>query len=167
MSQTHILLMEDAPIVREVLLETLTLEGYAVSVAANGTEGLHMAKSMPVHIVVTDLQLPDIDGISIIDRLARLDAKIIPIMVTGFGPIETAVRAMKSGAYDFITKPFEPETVVVVVRKAAEMYRLRRGIISCAKRFVISISLSNWWVPACRLSRSWTLCGKSPTATVP
>ncbi|MDH5669447.1 MAG: sigma-54 dependent transcriptional regulator [Nitrospira sp.] len=126
MSQTHILVIEDDPVVREVLLETLTLEGYTVSVAPNGTEGLQMAKSMPVHIVVTDLQLPDIDGISIIDRLARLDAKIIPIMVTGFGTIETAVRAMKSGAYDFITKPFEPETVVVVVRKAVEMYRLRQ-----------------------------------------
>lgn len=126
MSQIHILVIEDDPIVREVLQETLSQDGYAVSVAVNGQEGLQAAKSMPFQIVMTDLQLPDIDGISIIDRLARLDAKIIPIIVTGFGTIETAVRAMKSGAFDFITKPFDPETVLVVIRKAVEMYRLRQ-----------------------------------------
>jgi DNA-binding NtrC family response regulator len=70
--------------------------------------------------------LPDIDGLEIIDRLAKLDAKIIPIMMTGFGTIETAVRAMKSGAFDFITKPFDLEAVAVVVRKAAEFLRLRQ-----------------------------------------
>jgi DNA-binding NtrC family response regulator len=75
---------------------------------------------------VTDLQLPDVDGISLIDRLVRIDAKIIPIVVTGFGTIESAVRAMKAGAFDFITKPFDPETVAVVVRKAVEVYRLRQ-----------------------------------------
>jgi DNA-binding NtrC family response regulator len=126
MSQAHILVIEDDPVVRDVLQETLTQEGYTVSVAADGMEGLQAAKGVPVHIVVTDLQLPDIDGISLIDRLARIDAKIIPIVVTGFGTIETAVRAIKSGAFDFITKPFDPETVVVIVRKAVEFYRLRQ-----------------------------------------
>jgi DNA-binding NtrC family response regulator len=83
-------------------------------------------KDSVVHIVITDFQLPDIDGLEIIDRLAKLDAKIIPIMMTGFGTIETAVRAMKSGAFDFITKPFDLEAVAVVVRKAAEFLRLRQ-----------------------------------------
>ncbi len=83
-------------------------------------------KDSVVHIVITDFQLPDIDGLEIIDRLAKLDAKIIPIMMTGFGTIETAVRAMKSGAFDFITKPFDLEAVAVVIRKAAEVLRLRQ-----------------------------------------
>jgi DNA-binding NtrC family response regulator len=126
MSQAQILVIDDDPAVRDILQETLTQEGYAVSVASDGAEGLQATKDMPVQIVVTDLQLPDIDGITIIDRLARLDAKIIPIIMTGFGTIEAAVRAMKSGAFDFITKPFDPETVAVVVRKALELYRLRQ-----------------------------------------
>lgn len=126
MSQTHVLVIEDDPAVREVLQETLVQEGYSVSVAADGAEGIRAAKDTPVQIVLTDLQLPDIDGLAIIDRLARLDAKIIPIMMTGFGTIESAVRAMKSGAFDFITKPFDPETVAVVVRKAVEFHRLRQ-----------------------------------------
>lgn len=126
MSQTHILVIEDDPVVRDVLQETLTQEGYAVAVAADGKEGLQAAKNMPVHVLVTDVQLPDGDGISLIDRLVRIDAKIIPIVVTGFGTIERAVRAMKAGAFDFLTKPFDPETVAVVVRKAVEVYRLRQ-----------------------------------------
>ncbi|CUQ67092.1 sigma-54-dependent transcriptional regulator [Candidatus Nitrospira inopinata] len=126
MSQTHILVIEDDPAVRDLLHETLVEEGYVVAVAADGKEGLQAAKNMPVHVLVTDLQLPDIDGISLIDRLVRIDAKIIPIVVTGFGTIESAVRAMKAGAFDFITKPFDPETVAVVVRKAVEVYRLRQ-----------------------------------------
>ena len=126
MSQMHVLVIDDDPAIREILRETLTQEGYSVSVAANGAAGIQAAKDAPIQIVVTDLQLPDIDGLAIIDRLARLDAKIIPIMMTGFGTIETAVRAMKSGAFDFITKPFDPETVVVVMRKAVEFHRLRQ-----------------------------------------
>jgi len=126
MSQPHILVIDDDPAVRDVLQETLAQEGYAVSLASDGAEGLQVAKETPVQIVVTDFQLPDIDGLEIIDRLARIDAKIIPIMMTGFGTIETAVRAMKSGAFDFVTKPFDPETVAVVVRKAVEFHRLRQ-----------------------------------------
>jgi DNA-binding NtrC family response regulator len=75
---------------------------------------------------MVDLQLPDTDGLTIIGRLAGFDANIIPIMMTGFGSIEMAVRAMKAGAFDFITKPFDPETVAVVVRKAVEFQRLRQ-----------------------------------------
>ena len=126
MSQAHVLVIDDDPAVLEVLQETLTQEGHAVSLANDGARAMQVAKETPVQIVVTDFQLPDIDGVEIIDRLTRLDAKIIPIMMTGFGTIETAVRAMKSGAFDFITKPFDPETVAVVVRKAVEFHRLRQ-----------------------------------------
>ncbi|MFN3680413.1 MAG: sigma-54-dependent transcriptional regulator [Nitrospira sp.] len=126
MSQTHILVVEDDPTVRDLLHETLVEEGYTVTAASNGKEGLEVAKTMPIQILVTDLQLPDIDGISLLDRLIRMDAKIIPIVVTGFGTIERAVRAMKSGAFDFLTKPFDPETVTIVVRKAIEVYQLRQ-----------------------------------------
>lgn len=126
MSQLHVLVVDDDPAVRDVLQEALMQEGYSVSAAEDGTTAIQAVKDSVVHIVITDFQLPDIDGLEIIDRLAKLDAKIIPIMMTGFGTIETAVRAMKSGAFDFITKPFDLETVAVVVRKAAEFLRLRQ-----------------------------------------
>jgi DNA-binding NtrC family response regulator len=126
MSQVHVLVVDDDPALRDILQETLVQEGYSVSTAEDGTAAIRAVREAVVHIVITDFQLPDIDGLAIIDRLAKLDAKIIPIMMTGFGTIETAVRAMKSGAFDFITKPFDLETVAVVVRKAAEFHRLRQ-----------------------------------------
>lgn len=126
MSQVHVLVVDDDPAVRDVLLEALTQEEYSVSTAEDGATAIQTVKDSVVHVVITDFQLPDIDGLEIIDRLAKLDAKIIPIMMTGFGTIETAVRAMKSGAFDFITKPFDLEAVMVVVRKATEFLRLRQ-----------------------------------------
>ncbi|HSA84831.1 MAG TPA: sigma-54 dependent transcriptional regulator [Nitrospira sp.] len=126
MSPFHILVVDDDSAVRDVLQEALTQEEYSVSTAQDGVSAIQAVKESVVHIVITDFQLPDIDGLEIIDRLAKLDAKIIPIMMTGFGTIETAVRAMKSGAFDFITKPFDLEAVAVVVRKAAEFLRLRQ-----------------------------------------
>ena len=120
------LVVDDDSAVRDVLQEALTQEEYSVSTVEDGAAAIQAVKDSVVHIVITDFQLPDIDGLEIIDRLAKLDAKIIPIMMTGFGTIETAVRAMKSGAFDFITKPFDLEAVAVVVRKAAEFLRLRQ-----------------------------------------
>ncbi|HWF60665.1 MAG TPA: sigma-54 dependent transcriptional regulator [Nitrospira sp.] len=126
MSQLHVLVVDDDSAVRDVLQEALMQEEYSVSTAEDGAAAIRAVKDSVVHIVITDFQLPDIDGLEIIDRLAKLDAKIIPIMMTGFGTIETAVRAMKSGAFDFITKPFDLEAVAVVVRRAAEFLRLRQ-----------------------------------------
>lgn len=126
MSQVHVLVVDDDPALREILQEALLRESYTVSTAEDGTEALQAIKDTVVHIVITDYQLPDIDGLEVIDRLSKLDAKIIPIVMTGFGTIETAVRAMKSGAFDFITKPFDLDTVAAVVRKAAEFHRLRQ-----------------------------------------
>ncbi len=126
MSQVHVLVVDDDPALREILQESLTRENYHVSTAEDGAQAIQAVKETVVHIVITDYQLPDIDGLEVIDRLSKLDAKIIPIVMTGFGTIETAVRAMKSGAFDFITKPFDLETVAAVVRKAAEFHRLRQ-----------------------------------------
>ena len=126
MSQLHVLVVDDDPAVRDVLQEALMQEEYSVSTAEGGAAAIQAVKDSVVHIVITDFQLPDIDGLEIIDRLAKLDSKILPIMMTGFGTIETAVRAMKSGAFDFITKPFDLEAAAAVVRKAAEFLRLRQ-----------------------------------------
>ena len=126
MTMPHVLVIDDDQAVRDVLQETLAEEGYTVSVAADATTGVQVVKEQPVQIVVTDFQLPDFDGLEVIDRVTRIDAKIIPIVMTGFGTIECAVQAMKAGAFDFVTKPFDPDTVAVVVKKAVEFQRLRQ-----------------------------------------
>lgn len=126
MSQSHILVIDDDAAVRQVLSETLTGEGHQVTVVSSGLEGVEAVKDQPVHVVLTDLQMPGIDGLETIDRISKVDSKIIAIVMTGYGTIDYAVRAMKAGAFDFITKPFEPDTVAVVVRKALDIYKLKQ-----------------------------------------
>jgi DNA-binding NtrC family response regulator len=126
MSQSHILVIDDDAAVRQVLSETLTGEGHQVTVVSSGLEGVEAVKDQPVHVVLTDLQMPGIDGLETIDRISKIDSKIIAIVMTGYGTIDYAVRAMKAGAFDFITKPFEPDTVGVVVRKALDVYKLKQ-----------------------------------------
>lgn len=126
MSQSHVLVVDDDPAVREVLFETLTNEGHQVTVVADGPTAVQTVKETPVQVLVTDLQLPGIDGLEVLDRVSRIDSKIVAIVMTGFGTINNAVRAMKAGAFDFLTKPFEPGTVAVLVSKALEVQRLRQ-----------------------------------------
>lgn len=126
MSQSHILVIDDDPAVRQLLAETLTGEGHQVTVMSSGLDGVEAVKDQPVHVVLTDLQMPGIDGLETIDRISKIDSKIIAIVMTGYGTIDYAVRAMKAGAFDFITKPFEPDTVAVVVRKALDVYKLKQ-----------------------------------------
>ena len=126
MSQSHILVIDDDPAVRQLLAETLTDEGHQVTVMSSGLEGVEAVKDQPVHVVLTDLQMPGIDGLETIERMSKIDSKVIAIVMTGYGTIDYAVRAMKAGAFDFITKPFEPDTVAVVVRKALDVYKLKQ-----------------------------------------
>lgn len=126
MSQSHILVIDDDPAVRQILAETLTGEGHQVTLMSSGLEGVEAVKDQPVHVVLTDLQMPGIDGLETIDRISKVDSKIIAIVMTGYGTVDYAVRAMKAGAFDFITKPFEPDTVAVVVRKALDVYKLKQ-----------------------------------------
>jgi DNA-binding NtrC family response regulator len=126
MSQPHIVIIDDDPAVREVLSDTLSGEGFLVSAAADGPTGIQAVKDSPTQVVVTDLQLPGIDGLEVLDRVTRIDSKIVTIVMTGFGTIDYAVKTMKAGAFDFITKPFDADTVAVVVKKAIEFQQLRQ-----------------------------------------
>lgn len=126
MNQPHILVIDDDTAVREVLTATLLNDGYQVTGVADGLSGIQTIREQPVHIVITDLHMPGIDGLEVIDRISKLDSKIITIVMTGYGTIDYAVRTMKAGAFDFITKPFGPDTVSLVVKRAIEIQKLKQ-----------------------------------------
>ncbi len=126
MNQPHILVIDDDTAVREVLIATLLNDGYQVTGVADGLSGIRLVQEQPVHIVITDLHMPGIDGLEVIDRISKLDSKIITIVMTGYGTIDYAVRTMKAGAFDFITKPFGPDTVSLVVKRAIEIQKLKQ-----------------------------------------
>jgi DNA-binding NtrC family response regulator len=126
MNQHHILVIDDDTAVRDVLTATLVNDGYQVSGAADGASALQRIQEQPIHIVITDLHMPGMDGLEVINRITKLDSRIITIVMTGYGTIDYAVRTMKAGAFDFITKPFGPDTVSLIVKRAIEVLKLKQ-----------------------------------------
>jgi DNA-binding NtrC family response regulator len=126
MNQAHILIVDDEEGVRRVLQGYLEDQGYQVTAVSDGTAGIQAVKDSPVHLVITDLRLPGMDGLEVVEQVLHLDAEIACIVMTGYGTIESAVQAMKAGAYDFVTKPLDLEAVSIVMKKALELKRLRQ-----------------------------------------
>src|SRR6476659_10057860 len=119
-----ILVVDDEEIMREILETLLTREGYGVRVASSGAEGLELARSLPFDAAIVDIMMPGLDGIATLDELKRIDEDLAVIIITAYASVESAISAMKSGAFDYITKPFKNDEVLVVVRNAMERRRL-------------------------------------------
>jgi DNA-binding NtrC family response regulator len=123
-----ILVVEDDDAMRDLLAEELRDAGHRVLSAPGGSLGLDVARAEPVDLVVTDLRMPDLDGFDLIRDLAALPDPPHIVMITAFGSIETAIKAVKLGAYDYITKPFEIDELLLVVDKAVHERALRRQV---------------------------------------
>ena len=117
-SQGCILIVDDEAEIRESLQTLLEFEGYDVEVAANGQQGLSKLGERPFDLVLLDLALPDRNGIEILPEIRSLDSQISVIMITAYGTVEDAVRAMQSGAVNFLQKPWDNEKLLADVRAA-------------------------------------------------
>jgi DNA-binding NtrC family response regulator len=118
------LVIDDEEIMREILETLLTREGYAVSLAHSGEEGIELARSGNYDVAIVDVMMPGMDGLATLDELRKLDDELPVVMITAFASVETAITAMKHGSFDYITKPFKNDEVLVVVRNAIERRRL-------------------------------------------
>jgi two-component system response regulator PilR (NtrC family) len=119
-----ILVVDDEEIMREILETLLKSEGYSVRLAASGEEGIELARNIPFDAAIVDVMMPGIDGMATLEALKKLDDELAVIMVTAYASVENAITSMKRGAFDYITKPFKNEEVLVVVRNALERRRL-------------------------------------------
>jgi two-component system response regulator PilR (NtrC family) len=119
-----ILVIDDEEIMREILDALLTREGYRVQLASSGEEGIELARSAPFDAVIVDVMMPGLDGIATLEELKKIDDELPIVMITAFASVETAIAAMKRGAFDYITKPFKNDEVLVVVRNAVERRQL-------------------------------------------
>src|SRR6188474_1296783 len=119
-----ILVIDDEEIMREILETLLTREGYTVRLAASGAEGLELARATPFDAAIVDIMMPGIDGIATLDELKRIDEDLAVLIITAYASVGSAISAMKAGAFDYITKPFKNDEVLVVVRNAMEQRRL-------------------------------------------
>jgi len=121
-----VLIADDDPIALELLGEVLTSEGHRVRAAAGGEECLRLAAAEPVDLAIVDLRMPDVDGVQVLRRLASIQPGVPVLILTAFATIDTAIEAIREGAYDYLSKPFRMEEVKLVVRRTLEARRLAR-----------------------------------------
>ena len=119
-----VLVIDDEEIMRDILGTLLEREGYSVRLAANGQEGLDLAKSLPFDAVIVDVMMPGLDGLQVLDELKKHDEELPVLMITAYASMESAISAMKKGAFDYITKPFKNDEVLVVLQNAIERRQL-------------------------------------------
>jgi DNA-binding NtrC family response regulator len=122
MSKGKILVIDDEDIVRLSCSRTLVPEGYELKMAKNGPEGLQMLEEDTFDLVLTDLKMPNMDGIEVLAKIKEKWPATDVVIVTGYQTVETAVKAIKLGAFDYIEKPFTPDTLIATV---SNVFRIR------------------------------------------
>jgi DNA-binding NtrC family response regulator len=115
-----ILVIDDELIIRKSCEKTLIPEGYDVTSVTSGEEGLRLLEKEPFELILLDLKMPDMDGIEVLKRIKATLPEIKVIMITGYSTVETAVQAMRLGAYNHIEKPFTPNTLLASVKESFE-----------------------------------------------
>jgi NADH-quinone oxidoreductase subunit E len=142
-----VVLIDDVESMREGCRQTLEEEGIRTAVASDGLEGLRLIESVRPNVVLVDLKMPGISGAEVLEKIPDIDATIVPIVLTGYGTIDSAVESMKIGAFDFLTKPVEPEKLVETVRRGIELNLLRResnhNLVEPSKEKAVPEEISN------------------------
>ena len=127
---TRILLIDDEEIVRESLSGWLEKDGYTIGTAADGLKGLEAVDEAPWSILLVDLKMPGIDGLEVLRRVKAKSPETAVVIMTAYATVDTAVNAMKLGAFDYIVKPFDPEEVSLMVEKiVAQQALVRENVI--------------------------------------
>lgn len=126
--EDRILIVDDEVVISSILDRRLTQEGYSCVTAKDGREALHLFYKQPFSLIISDIRMPEMDGLELLKKVKATDPGMMMIMITAFPDINLAVEAMRLGAYDFIIKPADLDLVVLSVRKALEKQRLEREI---------------------------------------
>src|SRR5260221_12800552 len=120
----RVLIVDDEKFIRDILADFLGMEGYNVRTAEDGAAALNELQSARYDIIISDLKMPRMGGIELLEQIGAVAPHALTVIMTGFGTVETAIDAMKRGAYDYILKPFKVEEVIHVVQRGLEKQRL-------------------------------------------
>ena len=123
-NQPKILIIDDEPLMRISITDALIAEGYDVKGSESGRGGMGFISKGNYDVIITDLNLPEVDGMEILKTALKRSPKSKVIMITAYGSVDTAVDAMKQGAYDYITKPFSMDELLIIVRRLMEFRKL-------------------------------------------
>jgi nitrogen regulation protein NR(I) len=121
----QVLIVDDEPNLRKILSAQLSRDGYDVLTAEDGEQGLHLLREHHIDLVITDLKMPKVDGMTLLKRALEEEPELPVVLITAHGTIDTAVEALKRGAFDFVTKPFDKDEVRQIVAKALKTRELR------------------------------------------
>lgn len=125
MNPYRILIVDDDPDIRETMTTLLTMNGYSVVTAEDGSSALEELKRDKFHLMITDLKLPQMNGIELIKNVRNINKDIQCIIITGYATVTTAVEGMKAGAFDYLMKPFNATEVLLLVKRALEFLNLK------------------------------------------
>lgn len=125
-NKLHILIAEDEKDIGDILLDVLSQADREIAVVNNGADAVNKLREDHCDLLITDLMMPDVDGMEVLKTAKALYPDILAIIMTGYASIETAIEAVKQGAYDYIRKPFRLEEFKISVDNACEKIRLRR-----------------------------------------
>ncbi len=125
-NRKKVLIVDDETSVRHMLRLVLEGAGYVMSEAGSGTEALQFLQADSFDIVLSDIRMPELDGLGLLQKIKELGVDSMVIMMSAYGSVDTAVECLKHGAYDYISKPFKPDEVILTLRKAEERIRLQQ-----------------------------------------
>ena len=124
----RILVVEDDRMVRRALVEWLGIAGHTTSEAENASAALGMLEAEQPDLVLSDVRMPGLSGLELLERLQALDPDLPVVLITGHGDVPLAVSAMRLGAHDFITKPYDPDHLAAIIARALAHQQLRREL---------------------------------------
>ena len=127
-AKVNILVVDDEEIVRESLLDWLREDGYEVEAAEDGFKALEKFKEKPWDIALVDLKMPKMDGLTLMEKIKEIHPETQVVIITAFATVNTAVQAMKIGAYDYLVKPFNPEELSLLIKRLVESQNLIKEI---------------------------------------
>lgn len=139
-----VLIVDDEMVVRDSLAVWLEDDGFQVRTAENGMQGLTVIEQEHLDAAVIDIKMPGMDGVTLLNKVKEIDAELPIIMITAHATIDNAVKSMKEGAYDFITKPFPPEKLSLTLKRVVEHRRLKEENIRLKKerRHILQMAIS-------------------------
>jgi DNA-binding NtrC family response regulator len=124
----NILIIDDEEDILDTLSDVVTQWGYLPIVARDGEDALKKFDEVPIDLILSDIRMPKVDGLSLLDRIKKTSPETIIILLTGYPSVETAVKAMKHGAFDYLTKPINLEELKLKIDRGLERMRLNKSM---------------------------------------
>ena len=151
-----ILVVDNNRQLTDTIVEMLSRSGYSATGAYGGMDGVKRFQEGDFQLVLTDLKMPDVDGMDVIKTVRGIDNRVPVIMITGYGTVKKAVEAIKSGAYDFIEKPVDREKLEIIVERALERHSLFKQLgVFRGLTLALTISIPFWLILGIVLAKVW------------